>query len=68
VSAEEIVRAWKDPDHRDDDAGGDAPPDHPAGDIELADATGGTIDIIIGAISERLGTCGGVTCFPPYFC
>lgn len=64
MSAEEIIRAWKDPDLRDDAAGAD----HPAGQIELTDSTGGTIDTIITLISERLGTCGGVTCFPPYFC
>jgi mersacidin/lichenicidin family type 2 lantibiotic len=63
-SAEEIIRSWKDPDYRDDTLS----IDHPAGHIELTNAAGGAIDTIIAVISEHLGTCGGVTCFPPYFC
>ena len=43
MSAEEIIRAWKDPDCRDDALG----IDHPAGRIELTDVTGGTDDTLV---------------------
>lgn len=57
MSSDELVRAWKDPDLR-----AAIGVDHPAGDVEMTDVTGGTIDIIIDVISEYLGTCWGVSC------
>jgi hypothetical protein len=59
MSSKDIIRTWKDPDHRDA-----TDVDHPAGEIELVNVHGGTnttiacITLITQALSCQLWDCG----------
>lgn len=68
MSGDDLVRSWKDPDHRADDV------EHPSGDIALGQAFGGGAARILDtgyAFSTGCPPCGGFTsptcllCGPP---